>query len=57
MFSLTIIGNLGYGISVLLRLSLEPDFFFTTFPYLVGSLGVLAFDLIALFQAYIYRDL
>jgi solute carrier family 66 (lysosomal lysine-arginine transporter), member 1 len=54
MFGLAIVGNVGYGFSVLLRLQNDPEFYFTTFPYLVGSLGVLGFDLFNLFQASIY---
>jgi uncharacterized protein with PQ loop repeat len=54
MFGLAILGNVGYGFSVLLRLDKDPDFYLSTFPYLVGSLGVLGFDLFTLFQASIY---
>jgi uncharacterized protein with PQ loop repeat len=54
MFGLAIVGNVGYGFSVLLRLDPDPDFYLSTFPYLVGSLGVLGFDLFTLFQASIY---
>ena len=51
LFCLTIIGNLGYGISVVLRLpQIDRHFFLATLPYLIGSLGVLLFDLFTLVQ-------
>ncbi|KAJ3303557.1 PQ loop repeat-containing protein 2 [Kappamyces sp. JEL0829] len=55
LFALTIMGNLGYGISVLLRLpSVDAHFYLATLPYLIGSLGVLAFDLFILTQSVWY---
>jgi solute carrier family 66 (lysosomal lysine-arginine transporter), member 1 len=41
LFVLTILGNLGYGVSILLRLpALDQHFFFGTLPYLIGKNGV-----------------
>ncbi|KAL2916545.1 Type I HSP40 co-chaperone [Polyrhizophydium stewartii] len=40
LFVLTIVGNVGYGASVLLRLpAADGHFWAATFPYMVGSLG------------------
>jgi uncharacterized protein with PQ loop repeat len=51
LFFLTITGNLSYGISILLRTPLLDDhFYFQTLPYIIGSLGVLMFDLIIMCQ-------
>lgn len=56
MFLLTIVGNVGYGLSVFLRLpKINMEFWLATFPYLVGSIGVLVFDLVTLVQAIIYK--
>jgi uncharacterized protein with PQ loop repeat len=52
LFILAILGNLGYGVSVLLRLPvIDRHFYLATLPYLVGSLGVLLFDLFILMQS------
>jgi uncharacterized protein with PQ loop repeat len=56
LFTLTISGNLCYGISILLRTpSLDEHFYFQTLPYLIGSLGVLIFDLIIMGQFLMFR--
>lgn len=56
LFFLTISGNLSYGASVLLRTpELDNHFYFQTLPYIIGSLGVLIFDLIIMLQFLLYR--
>lgn len=56
LFFLTILGNLGYGVSVCLRMpQLDGHFWIETFPFLLGSLGVLVFDLFTLIQFYWYQ--
>jgi uncharacterized protein with PQ loop repeat len=56
LFICTISGNLFYGLSILLRQpALDEKFYFATFPYLVGSMGVLVFDFIILGQYYLYN--
>ena len=56
LFIFTIIGNLSYGLSILIRTpKLDNHFYFQTVPYLIGSLGVLIFDLIILLQFLVYK--
>lgn len=56
LFFLTISGNLSYGLSILLgTLVLDDHFYFQTLPYIIGSLGVLIFDLIIMLQFLIYK--
>jgi hypothetical protein len=56
LFFLTIIGNIGYGVSVSLRMPvLDERFYLATLPFLIGSLGVLLFDFFTLGQFYWYR--
>ncbi|KAI8893077.1 PQ loop repeat-domain-containing protein [Globomyces pollinis-pini] len=55
LFFLSIIGNFGYGLSILIRMpTIDIEFFLATFPYLIGSLGVLLFDFTTMYQASIY---
>ncbi|KAJ3326230.1 PQ loop repeat-containing protein 2 [Boothiomyces sp. JEL0866] len=55
LFLLSIAGNVGYGISIFLRMPpIDMEFFLSTFPYLVGSIGVTALDFGTLYQAYLY---
>jgi uncharacterized protein with PQ loop repeat len=57
MFVLNIIGNGCYGTSVLIRLGkIDQEFFLSTFPYLIGSWGVLIFDCITLIQIHYFKD-
>ena len=57
LFLLTIIGNLGYGLSVCLRLPvIDERFWLATLPFLIGSLGVLMFDFFTLAQFYWYSS-
>lgn len=51
LFFCTILGNLTYGASILMRHPpLDTHFYASTLPYIVGSLGVLMFDLMILGQ-------
>ncbi|KAJ3261989.1 PQ loop repeat-containing protein 2 [Boothiomyces macroporosus] len=55
LFLLSIAGNVGYGVSIFLRMPpIDTEFFLSTFPYLVGSIGVTALDFGTLYQAYLY---
>lgn len=55
LFCLTILANLTYGLQIIMRVSeLDAKFFTSTFPYLIGSLGTMAFDIVILFQAVAY---
>lgn len=53
-FILSISGNLTYSISVFLR-SIESDYLWKQAPFLAGSIGPLACDLIVLFQMLYYK--
>ncbi|KAG5455956.1 MAG: hypothetical protein BJ554DRAFT_4438 [Olpidium bornovanus] len=56
MFGLAVSANLTYGFSILLRFPAVDGsaFWKNTFPYLVGSLGTLAFDAAIMVQARVY---
>ncbi|KAI8904313.1 PQ loop repeat-domain-containing protein [Gorgonomyces haynaldii] len=52
---LTVLGNVTYGLSILLRFPpIDNVFFESTLPYLIGSMGTLIFDFATLGQAYYY---
>ncbi|XP_048470968.1 lysosomal amino acid transporter 1 homolog [Rhincodon typus] len=60
LFSLMILGNLTYGLSVLLK---DPrqgqskgNYVVHHLPWLIGSLGTMGFDMIILFQFFIYQE-
>ncbi|NXY45551.1 LAAT1 protein, partial [Ceuthmochares aereus] len=59
LFALVMLGNLLYGLSVLLK-NPEPgqgegDYVLHHLPWLVGSLGVLSLDIVISFQFFTYR--
>lgn len=54
-FILSVCGNITYAASIL-AFSNERDYVITNIPWLMGSLGTLAFDFIILFQFLLYRD-
>jgi hypothetical protein len=48
-------GNIFYGAAILLRFPvIDLHFWAATFPFIVGSLGVLVFDITTLVQASMY---
>ena len=53
MFALTFTGNVTYGLSILLT-SVEHKFLISKLPWLVGSLGTVAFDLTLIVQTLFY---
>lgn len=53
-FILSVCGNLTYAASIL-AFSMEREYVITNIPWLMGSLGTLAFDFIILFQFLLYR--
>ncbi|XP_063410863.1 lysosomal amino acid transporter 1 homolog [Mytilus trossulus] len=53
MFWLAILGNVTYGLSILVR-SIEPDWIVMHLPWLVGSLGVVLLDVSLVIQFRIY---
>jgi len=55
MFICSVCANIAYGLSVLLRTPhINPRFWETAFPYIIGSIGTLGFDAMILTQAYLY---
>lgn len=55
MFLLTVFGNIAYGFGIFLRMPvLDSHFWFGTFPYILGSMGTIAFDAVILWQAYTF---
>lgn len=55
LFVLTVAANLSYGVAIITRLpELNEQFYKSTLPYLIGSLGTLLFDLIILGQSFYY---
>lgn len=55
MFFLTVFGNIAYGMGIILRMpTIDSAFWLGTFPYILGSLGTIAFDFVILYQASIY---
>ncbi|KAJ3279907.1 PQ loop repeat-containing protein 2 [Borealophlyctis nickersoniae] len=58
LFFYTILGNLTYGLSIMLRLpKIDAAFFSSVLPYIIGSIGILVFDLVILGQAVSYGQL
>jgi hypothetical protein len=56
MFLCSVAANCTYGLSILFRVpSIDAQFFASTFPYIVGSIGVIIFDFIILWQSKHYR--
>lgn len=55
MFVLAVLGNLTYGLSILVR-QLDATYVLKHLPWLIGSLGVIFLDLSLLCQFYYYRD-
>lgn len=56
LFFCTILGNLTYGASIILRFPpLDTHFYASTLPYIFGSLGVLMFDIMILGQFALYN--
>ncbi|XP_025082515.1 lysosomal amino acid transporter 1 homolog isoform X1 [Pomacea canaliculata] len=56
MFILAVLGNLTYGVAILVR-SLEEVYLVRHLPWIFGSLGVIALDLTLLTQFYRYRNI
>ncbi|KAI9019127.1 PQ loop repeat-domain-containing protein [Hyaloraphidium curvatum] len=55
MFFLTVSGNLAYGLGILLRLpAVNGEFWLSTFPYIMGSMGTIVFDIYILYQAWTF---
>lgn len=54
-FILSVCGNITYAASIL-AFSTERDYVITNIPWLMGSLGTLAFDFVILFQFLLYRE-
>eukprot|EP00128_Syssomonas_multiformis_P016339 Colp12_sorted_trinity150504_noHs@2727 len=56
MFTLAVLANLSYGLSIILRLpAIDDHFFEATLPYVIGSLGTLIFDSMIMMQTWLYR--
>jgi len=56
LFISSLMANISYGISVILRIpAIDNKFFESTFPYLLGSLGTLVWDVTILVQANLYK--
>ncbi|XP_072887980.1 lysosomal amino acid transporter 1 homolog [Hemitrygon akajei] len=59
LFALMILGNLTYGLSVLLKVprkgQTEDNYVVHHIPWLVGSLGTMALDIMILIQFFMYR--
>ncbi|KAM8927886.1 lysosomal amino acid transporter 1 homolog [Pelodytes ibericus] len=60
LFSLLVLGNLAYGLSVLLKNpdsgQSQGDYIIHHLPWLIGSLGVLFLDLIIIFQFFAFHN-
>ncbi|XP_038670742.1 lysosomal amino acid transporter 1 homolog [Scyliorhinus canicula] len=60
LFVLMVIGNLAYGLSVILKVprkgQSEVNYMVHHLPWLIGSLGTMGLDLSILCQFFIYRD-
>ena len=55
LFVITIFANVSYGISILLRFpTINYEFWANTAPFLIGSMGVLVFDILLIIQATYY---
>jgi hypothetical protein len=52
MFILSVLGNVTYGLGILLY-SMDGIFLLQKLPWLVGSLGTMVFDIIVSFLIYI----
>ncbi|KAJ3219981.1 PQ loop repeat-containing protein 2 [Dinochytrium kinnereticum] len=58
LFVFTLTGNLTYGLSILLRgPALDWAFVRSDLPYVLGSIGVLSFDMMIIWQAYLFGEL
>nr|XP_033778410.1 lysosomal amino acid transporter 1 homolog isoform X2 [Geotrypetes seraphini] len=59
LFALVILGNLTYGLSILLKNpeegQSESNYVIHHLPWLIGSLGVLALDIVISIQFFVYR--
>jgi hypothetical protein len=55
VFIVTALGNVCYGASVMLRNTIDAEFWVKTFPFLIGSLGTIVFDIVILAQIYYYN--
>jgi uncharacterized protein with PQ loop repeat len=56
MFMITLMANLLYGFSIILRFpSIDKAFWETTCAYIIGSIGTVLFDITLLVQSIIYR--
>merc|ERR1711879_122717 len=56
MFVLCILGNVTYGMSVILRLpTIDSSWYANSLPYLIGSIGTLVFDVTIFCQFIAYR--
>lgn len=57
LFVLTISANLTYGLAIMLRFPpVDDKFWQSVFPFLMGSLGTLFFDLVIIGQAFAYGN-
>lgn len=57
LFFCTLMGNSMYGVSVLLRVPvIDWSFVQSELPFLIGSIGVLIFDTIIMYQYYLYKN-
>ncbi|KAI8854569.1 PQ loop repeat-domain-containing protein [Chytridium lagenaria] len=58
LFIFTLSGNFTYGLSILLRgPTFDWQFVRSDLPYVIGSIGVLCFDIVILTQAYFFGEL
>jgi uncharacterized protein with PQ loop repeat len=56
LFLCTILGNLFYGLSIMIRFPpIDEKFFAGTLPYLIGSVGTFIFDIIIIYQFNVYK--
>jgi len=54
-FLLSLMGNLTYGLSILCH-SMERDYIMTNLPWLIGSLGTIAEDVVIFVQFKLYNN-
>ncbi|KAJ3385415.1 PQ loop repeat-containing protein 2 [Entophlyctis sp. JEL0112] len=58
LFVMTLLANLFYGCQIMLRgVVFDYNFFSAVLPFIIGSTGTIIFDVILLYQAYIYGGL
>ena len=55
VFAIAALGNITSGASVLLRNTINREFFIKTFPFILGSFGTIIFDVVILAQIYHYN--